>query len=125
MTSRIRKSVRADAADHHSYRANQNDDVEPQGLFAGIYRIEADARLIRHQVAPAYRPQAGDSRTAAVIGSDLVRVTFDLAGYDGTRADETHVASQHIDELRQLIHARAAQEQAEPSDSRIGGELKA
>jgi hypothetical protein len=42
-------------------------------------------------------------------------------------AHQAHLALQHVPELGQLVHARAAQEPADPCDARVGGaaELRA
>jgi hypothetical protein len=42
------------------------------------------------------------------------RVAADIAHVEGTRADEAHIAAQHIPKLRQFIEATAPQEGAKP-----------
>ncbi|MNE34502.1 hypothetical protein D3C80_1282270 [compost metagenome] len=47
----------------------------------------------------------------------------DLARYDGARADNAHVALQHVEQLRQFIQAGLAQELAQAGHARIAVQL--
>ena len=60
--------------------------------------------------APADLPEAGDARQHDVAA--LVPVVHELAVAQGqrARADEAHVALEHVEELRQLVEAQAPQE---------------
>jgi len=42
----------------------------------------------------------------------------------GARPDQTHVAAQHVDDLRQLVQAGFAEDAANPCDTRIAVELQ-
>src|SRR5262245_46518790 len=68
---------------------------------------------------------AGDARLhpmARVVVLDrlLVEQGARLGGERmGPRTDDRHLAAQHVQELRQLVEAGAAQEGADPRDSRV------
>jgi len=70
-------------------------------------------------MTPADLPQPGDSRLdAEELGLvDTVLGQLDVPEHPWTH--ETHVAPQHIEELRQLVEADPPQEAADRGDSRI------
>ena len=68
-------------------------------------------------------PPAGDSRLA---GEELVACVAKLVGLvlgHGTRANHGEVAGQHVEELRDLVERRLAQEVAHTRDARVVVEL--
>src|SRR5579885_562244 len=52
-----------------------------------------------------------------------VVVERELVGQRGPRADEAHLAADHVYELRQFVDAEAAQDAAHESDALVVGEL--
>src|SRR5579863_9915674 len=50
-------------------------------------------------------------------------VSLDFVGDRRTWSDQRHLAFEHIDKLRQLVKAAAAQETADTSDSRVLGQF--
>lgn len=74
-------------------------------------------------VALGHLPPAGDARLA---GEELVAAVAELVGLlerHGPGADHGQVAREHVDELRQLVQARPAQEAAHARDARVVVEL--
>src|SRR3990172_4670089 len=88
-----------------------------------VLDVEAHA-VVEIDVAPsAHLPEAGDSR------EDLE--TLRVPQIVGVRAErsrsrpyETHVAPQHVQDLRHLVEAGLAQEGAEPRDAGIVRDLE-
>lgn len=81
------------------------------------------AVLPRRLVALGHLPPAGDARLA---GEELVAAVAELVGLlerHGPGADHGQVAREHVDELRQLVQARPAQEAAHARDARVVIEL--
>src|SRR5262245_6468362 len=85
--------------------------------------IELDALRIVAVVAAAYLPQAGDAGAAARIVVERGAVALDLVLHDRPRADDAHLAGDHVEQLRQLVEAGHAQELADLGDARILAEL--
>ena len=46
-------------------------------------------------------------------------VSADLAGQRRARADDTHVAAQHVPELRKLVEEKLAEHGADTRDARV------
>ena len=67
------------------------------------------------RVSAADLPQAGDAGLHRQPAAMPQVVALDLARERRPRADEAHLAAQHVQELRQLVEARASQEPARPS----------
>lgn len=81
------------------------------------------AVLPRRRVALGHLPPAGDARLA---GEELVAAVAELVGLlerHGPGPDHGQVAREHVDELRQLVQARPAQEAAHARDARVVVEL--
>src|SRR5271167_1895876 len=51
-------------------------------------------------------------------------VKLKFVGKRGTRADQTHVAAQHVEDLRKLIDAVAAQDATDAGDAVVVGEFE-
>lgn len=81
------------------------------------------AVLPGRRVALGHLPPAGDARLAR---EELVAAVAELVGLlerHGPGADHGQVAREHVDELRQLVQARPAQEAAHARDARVVVEL--
>ena len=69
------------------------------------------------------RRRVGDARAHAQhLVAQLRRIQRDVARHLRPRADQAHVAAQHVDQLRQLVELGAAQERAGARDARIGAD---
>ena len=90
-----------------------------------VAKVEAHHLVERRAAAAGDLPETGDARlgfehAAAVPGL----VLLDLVRQRRPRADERHVAAQHVPELRQLVEARLAQNASDRRDARIVGQLE-
>ncbi len=74
--------------------------------------------------APVDLHRAGDSRLDREPEHVRGLVAVDELDLLGARADEAHVAEQHVDELRQLVEARPAQQPADARHARVVVELE-
>ena len=108
-----------DAAGHRRRRARaarpgtvreQDLHVEPERAAAHVLEVERDHLLERQLRAAADLPQAGDARLDGEAREPVLGVALDLVLDRRARADQRHVAAQHVPQLRQLVEARAAQE---------------
>jgi hypothetical protein len=76
--------------------------------------------LLEGDLAPAaHLPHAGDPRAHREAAALPRLVLRDLARDRRPRADDGHLAAQHVDELRQLVDAELAHEPADRGDPRI------
>ena len=60
----------------------------------------------------------GLTREPAALALGVLR---DLRRHRRPRADQRHLAAQHVDEVRQLVERGAAQERADARDARVAG----
>ena len=74
--------------------------------------------------AAADLPEAGHPGLDREALEPVRRVVLDLVGDRRARADERHVAAQHVPQLRQLVEARLAQEAPDARDARVVGHLE-
>src|ERR1022692_2960628 len=51
-------------------------------------------------------------------------VEFEFVGERRARSDQTHIAANHVDDLRQLIDTVATHDPSDPGDSIVVGELE-
>src|SRR5208282_6138249 len=75
-------------------------------------------------VAAADLPQAGYSGRRLQAAQMPRLIKLELVGQGGARADEAHLAANHIEELRQFIDAEAAEQPADGSYALVVGELE-
>src|SRR5881628_714775 len=104
-------------------RPEQDLGVHPQVPAGGVTELQLDALLVGDVGAPAYGPQARDARADA---QDLPGALAEIRHFvrdDRPRPDETHVAPEHIEDLRQLVDAELAEESTDASDPRVVPEL--
>ena len=105
------------AENHGGWRPDQDLHVGPGRPGSRVAQVEPNHLVEGHATASADLPESGDSRLgfqqpAAV--PEIVR--FDFIGDRRTRTDQGHFAPQHVNELRQLVQAGAAQKRADPGD---------
>src|SRR5262249_10323400 len=68
-------------------------------------------------------PEAGDARTARVVGVDGLRISAQLLFGDWSRPHNTHVTSEDVEELWEFIQAGLSQNGANRGDTRIIAQL--
>src|ERR1051325_8024564 len=98
-------------------------DVERHRPVLDVVEVVFDALLERRLAAPAVhlRP-AGDTGLHLVaqhVLRDAVLELFDEEGALGARADDRHVALQHVPELRQLVQIEAPQPASDGRRARV------
>lgn len=104
---------------HESQKRGQADDFQIEGKrpVLDVVEIVFDASLEIGVAAPAVdlcpAGDAGLDQVLLHIAGDLVLELGDEHGPFRAWADDGHVALEYVDELRQLIQARAAQKGAE------------
>src|SRR5690242_5851806 len=106
---------------------NENPQVEPEAPVLDVPKVTIDPLF--HQLelgglsaeAVDLRP-TGQARlhmlTKGVVGDEF-GVPVVMGNGMRPRTDQRHVSSQHIDELRQLVDARGAQDATDASDAGI------
>src|SRR6185436_17220709 len=95
------------------HRLPEDPQVEPDGAVIDIPDVEAQALFPGLRVAAVDLRPAGDAGPHFVPARLLGRIEREIFRQERPRADEAHVAAQHIPELRQLVKAVAAQRAAE------------
>ena len=103
---------------HVARRAQQELEVEPERPVGHVEVVDPDHLLHRHARAE-HLPgtgHAGREVQPAAVEAEHLRV---LVGDERPRADEAHLAAQHVEELRQLVERGAAQEVADAGDARV------
>src|SRR5579862_1045374 len=107
------------AQEHEGNGAQENFQVEPQRPVVEVKQVELHPVLEINSVAALERPQAGQAGTHAQA-PPLPRFIFLHFLRNGrSRADERHVTTQDIPQLRQLIDAQLAQPAAERRTARV------
>src|ERR1700720_2000062 len=104
----------------------KNLHVQPQGPVVDIFQVQPDPIAeIAHVVAAADLPQAGQSRLDAqpsAVGD--VMEEFDFIDREWPRADEAHLATEHVEKLRDFVDAKLAQVLSDRGDARVLGDLE-
>src|SRR5687768_7438115 len=115
----IRSLTRALAANYSGKREQDYLNIEPDRPVLDVVQVDLDHFLERQAAAARHLPQACNARFHIQPFAVPDVVFFDLVSDGRTRADHTHVAFQHIQELRKLIKARPPQLPAEARDPRV------
>src|SRR5438445_720148 len=93
-------STRATPFDDGQWRDEQDLEVKPDGPPLDVIEVQIDHLLKGKLAAPAYLPQAcqpGRHRQACVLAG---AVQLDLVQQGWTWADKTHLALEHVEQLR-------------------------
>src|SRR5438045_1869353 len=108
-------------ADHHSDRLVDDDQVKPPALVFNIFQVVLDPFLkIRAGAARAADlPQAGDAGAHAQPRFAPRRAILIFMMRARPRADDRHVAEQHVPKLRQLVELVPAKDFADAREARI------
>src|SRR5690348_370156 len=92
--------------------------------MACVFLIQVNTPAIIDVVATANLPEPGDAGPAARIIVKSRPIPPYFLTHDGTRAHQTHLAHEDVEELRQLVEAGKTQDVADARDPRIGPELE-
>ena len=107
--------------DFHGFE--QNPKVHQQRLLSYVVRIHDDSPAIIGVVAAGDLPKPGNSWLGSHVGGQVAPIAEHLVLHDGPRADEAHLATEHIPDLRQLIETGLAQKSPQTRDARIRPQL--
>ena len=112
-------SPRYSPAPVNARRAVRDEDpqVEPQRGVLDVPEVELDPLVPRQRGAAVDLRPAGDPGQRVEPAPLALVVAVDLDLHGRARADERHLAAQHVDEVRHLVERRAAQPRAEPRDA--------
>ena len=108
-----------DAQHHVLDRGDDDRDVERERPVLDVEDVEALVRVERRVVAGLDLPQAGDARRHRLAGEQILVELGDLRRQRRPRADEAHLAAQHVEQVRQLVDARGLEEAADPRAPRV------
>ena len=86
--------------------------------------VEANALVVCGVVAAGNLPQARDAGENFRVQLNALTISRQLVRCDGARADQPHVAKQHVPKLRQFVEAVFAEKFPDGRDARVFGELE-
>jgi len=99
--------------------ATEDLQVKHQRPVVDVPEVQSQ-RLVPGQVtAPADLPEAGEPGLHPQAAHGIRLVLCDLARKRRPRTDQGHLASHHVDQLRQLIQREPPQDPADASDPRV------
>nr|GEU28033.1 hypothetical protein [Tanacetum cinerariifolium] len=109
------------ALEHHQHGAHDDPHIEPQRPVAQVIEVVGDARFhlverVGFATQAVHLGPAGDARLDLVtqhVTLDQLAILFVVRDRMRTRTDYAHASLQHVDELRQLVKRRLAQEPAD------------
>ena len=108
-------SVRAARAQHGAHRSPHDVQRRCAATRSRCTAGRGATMSSKRQVAAAADlPQPGDARQHDVAAPVPFFHELAVAQRQGARADEAHVALEHVEELRQLVEAEAPQQAADP-----------
>src|SRR6478735_5995498 len=102
---------------------HENLEVQREGPVARIARIQRHSRDITAVAAPAHLPEAGQARWHREALRESLAISRDFGFHDRPRPDEAHLPGQDVEQLGQLVQARAPQELPERRNAWIAREL--
>ena len=98
----------ARAAKYGGNCARKDLQVEPERPFVHVLQVEAHPLLEGNRAAAIYLPEAGDARADAEAAAlPILAEAVVIALRQRAWADETHLALQNVNELRQFVDAGA------------------
>ena len=124
-----RLSVRPSSAHYHCHGFAQDYHIQPVRPVIDILQVERDPFVeVLDAISSADFPSAGETGFDAQAAALRVLLDgFDLLHWQRAWADEVHLATQHVGQLRQLrqfVDAEFAQELAEREDARVVADLE-
>jgi hypothetical protein len=115
----MKTSVGASAGKYGRYSGQKQPEIKTGADVACEDAVHRDAGAIIHVASAAYLPDARQTWLDRKIAGNAMAIARNLSFNDWAWTYDTHLASQHIDELGQFIETRAAQKAAESRDTRI------
>ncbi len=112
----------------------QDPQVHPDRTLRGVHLVDADflgqdvVHVMPEPVAgiedgalacEGELAEAGDAGLDAMDDGELGRMKLDEAGVLWSRADEAHLPSEDIPELRELVELRPREERPEPREALV------
>src|SRR5205809_5805847 len=115
----------AGSFDHGRNRLHQDLQVEPERPLIDVLHVQLHPLIKAEIAASVDLPETGDTWPDTEASPVPVLIeTVIVAQGQGPRAYKAHVASQHVDELRQLVNAGLPEEPTKLSDSGIVPDLE-
>lgn len=109
-----RESHGTPALEDHLYGLQQDLQVQREPVIENILRIQPDDLFkVRDLASSAHLPHAGDAGLDGEAGAVMILVLFPFVHRGRAGADEAHVPFQDIEELREFVQARLADELAD------------
>src|SRR5207245_4417474 len=106
---------------HHPHRPQKDLDIQPDRLLLDVLHVVVNPFLkIRfHLTLARDLPQSGDSGADAQprLAPRRAHLVFTIGAWP--RADDAHVADQHVIKLRPLVHVEPPQPRADRENPRI------
>src|SRR5271156_1508044 len=97
----------------------EDHEVPGQRPGAHIFDVERNTLLIRETAAPTHLPEPGNSGQNRSVKSAARAVALKLLFNNRPRADQAHIAGEHVEKLRQFIEIRPAQKRSDSGNSRV------
>ena len=114
------------AADDLTQRTAEDLAVEAKGPVVDVPDVQRELVVPRERVAAVDLRPARDPRPHLVPPLLLGCVEIEVLHQQRARADEAHLAREHVEQLRELVEARAPEEPPERGESRrVGQQLTA
>ena len=107
------------AGEHHPRAAPQDLEVQAPRAVLDVPQVELDPRAPRQRRAAVDLRPTGDARADGEAAAFALGVLRDLRRQRRARADDRHLAAQHVDEVGQLVHRRPSQQRADARDARV------
>src|SRR5258705_12295982 len=111
--------------ENHLYGIEDDEEIEEQREILDVVEVILqllECALDRRSVLVLYLGPAGDARLDGesfhVVRNLLLQRDHELRPL-GARSDEAHVTHQHVEELRQLVQPRAAEQMADSREPRV------
>src|SRR5688572_14670380 len=116
------RSLRAPLVQHGLDRFEENEEVQRQRQVLDVVQVVLQllerafyaVGVVVADLRPSCYSRFED--VTLTVERDLVRQTRYEFGALGPRADQTHLATEHVPQLRQFVEPRPAQESADRGD---------
>src|SRR6187397_1922624 len=92
------------SADYGEWRFYQNFEINPERLLSNVLKVHSDHVVEGGATAAMNLPQTGNSRLGFENPATMPKlIALELVRDRRSRANEGHLSSQDIDELRQFV----------------------
>src|SRR5690606_16204174 len=107
------------AREHRADRAEEDFQIQNEAEVIDVPRIESEPLVPAREVSSVDGGPTGDAREHGVTPSLFGAVAIEVLDQQRPRTDQAHVPEQHVEELRELVQAQAAERLAEPGETLI------